>query len=48
MKESNIIVFTSNMCLAWSMMNAIGLKGNSSPDRKHPLINGWQERYLDL
>ena len=48
MKERNIIVFTSNMCLAWSMMNAIGLKDNSSPDQKHPLINGWQERYLDL
>ncbi len=48
MKESNIIVFTSNMCLAWSMMNAIGLKSNSSVDQKHPLINGWQKRYLEL
>ena len=48
MQENNKIILTSNMCLAWSMMNALGIKLSSEYNQSHPLINGWQERFSDL
>jgi len=50
MNYTGKIVVTSNLCLAWSLMEIIGIKTESTQESTHghPLLNGWQEKIRDL
>ncbi len=43
--EIDIPIFSSNQCLAWSLLSSLGLDDLLSP--KHPHILGWETRLKD-
>lgn len=50
MERTGKPVLTSNICLTWSMRQAIDLPDDGDPGAapRHPLLNGWQSRIDEL
>jgi hypothetical protein len=49
MESTGKSVVSSNLCLTWAMRLALNLDDGEPGDApRHPLLNGWQNRIVDL